>query len=283
MTPFMNAPIVTDVEDIAMLQLDHPGANDPTYRTRRGVIAGLAREFRRSGTISDVAYTAEETATWRTAVSRLQAIHAEKASGRYLRAAKNLSITPERIPQLSELNRQLTSAGGFRLAPVEGLIDGKLFLSDLADGTMLCTQYVRHASRPEYTPEPDVIHELVGHAPTFTDPDFAAMTRLVGRAAKAAEGDALEAIKRLYWFTVEFGLIREHGETKAFGAGLLSSFGELDHCFGPEVDRRPFSAEAAAATDFDYSAMQPTLFVIPSFASLRRETEAFVRRLGLVS
>lgn len=276
----MNAR-TTDIQDISLLELDHPGANDPAYRARRAAIATLAAEFRRTGTVPDVAYAAEETATWRTAVSRLQILHARKASARYLRAAKNLSITPERIPQLRELNVQLAAAGGFRLAPVEGLIDGKTFLAGLAEGTMLCTRYIRHASRPDYTPEPDVIHELVGHAPTFTDPDFREVTRLIGRAAAAAEGDALEAVMRLYWFTVEFGLIREAGETKAFGAGLLSSFGELGHCFGPDVERRPFTPEAAATAAYDYSAMQPLLFVIPSFAELRASTGELLRRLGL--
>lgn len=276
----MNAR-TTDVQDISLLELDHPGANDPAYRRRRAVIASLAAEFRRTGEIPDVEYAAEESATWKTAVTRLQELHAGKASARYLRAAKNLAITPDRIPQLRELNVRLAAAGGFRLAPVEGLIDGKTFLSRLAEGTMLCTQYVRHASRPDYTPEPDVIHELVGHAPTFTDPDFAEVTRLIGRAAARAQGDALDAVQRLYWFTVEFGLIREQGEVKAFGAGLLSSFGELGRCFGPDVERAPFTPEAAATVDYDYSAMQPLLFVIPSFAELRAATGDFLRRLRL--
>src|SRR5688572_15551964 len=137
----------TDIEDIALLELDHPGANDPVYRLRRAAIAELASRYRKSGAISDVAYTAEETETWRIAVSRLQELHRKNASARYLRAARNLDIGPERIPQLSELNAKLAGAGGFRLAPVEGLIDGKAFLSELAGRTMLCTQYIRHASR----------------------------------------------------------------------------------------------------------------------------------------
>lgn len=278
----MNAKAIA-IEDVTLLDIDHPGANDPAYRARRGEIAVLAARFRATGEIPDVAYTEEESATWSTAVSRLQALHAKHASARYLRAAKRLAIGPERVPQLRALNATLARNGGFRLAPVEGLIDSKSFLAMLADGTMLCTQYIRHASRPEYTPEPDVIHEIVGHAPTFTDPDFAAMTRAIGRAAAAAEGDALEAIGRLYWFTVEFGLMRERGETKAFGAGLLSSFGELQHCLTADVERRPFDARVAAETAFEYSAMQPLLFVIPSFAALRREVDAFIAALGVRS
>ena len=268
------------IEDITLLVIDHPGANDPAYRLRRAAIASAAARFATTGGIADIDYAEEESETWRVAVSRLQALHARHATGRYLRSAKRLGISPERIPQLRELNRILAVNGGFRLAPVAGLIDAKPFLAMLAAGTMLCTQYVRHHSRPDYTPEPDVIHELVGHAPTFTDPDFAAMTRAIGRAAARAEGDALEAIGRLYWFTVEFGLMRERGETKAFGAGLLSSFGELAHSLGTDVERRPFVAEEAAATSFDYSSMQPLLFEIRSFAALRREVDAFIARLG---
>lgn len=277
----MDSVITSQIEDLTTLDIDHPGANDPAYRLRRGEIAALAARFVATGEIADVAYTNQETGTWQTAVSRLQALHARHASARYLRAAKRLAIGPKRIPQLRELNVALAANGGFRLAPVAGLIAAKPFLSLLAEGTMMCTQYMRHHSRPEYTPEPDVVHELVGHAPTFTDPDFAAMTRAIGRAAALAEGDALELIGRLYWFTVEFGLMRERGETKAFGAGLLSSFGELQHCLTPHVERRPFEARVAAETSFEYSAMQPVLFVIPSFAALRREVDAFIGTLAL--
>lgn len=266
------------VESITLLDLDHPGANDLSYRRRRDEIAALAAAWRRDPTgIPDVAYTDEETETWRTVVSRLEAKHAARASAVYLRAKKNLAIVPERVPQLSNLDARITRFHGFRLAPVEGLIDSRSFLGALGDGVMRCTQYLRHASRPEYTPEPDLVHEVIGHVPTFTDADFVAYTRLVGRAAQTASAERLTQLERLYWFTIEFGLVREQGELKAFGAGLLSSLGEIDHCLGPEVERRQFTMSEVLDTPFDFSAMQPRLFVIESFAKLRAETEALLR------
>lgn len=270
-------PAIT--EDITLLALDHPGANDPAYRARRDEIAALARNFGRDPGpgVPDVAYTDEETATWRYAVSRLETAHAGGASAAYLRAKRNLEIGPERIPQLRELNARLVGFHGFSLAPVEGLIESRAFLSKLAGGVMLCTQYIRHASRPEYTPEPDIVHELVGHAPTFTDKDIVDFTRLVGRAATTATEEQLRRLERLYWFTIEFGLVEEAGEPKAYGAGLLSSFGELAHCRSAEVERRPFRMAEVLATPFDFSAMQPKLFVIRSFAALARETEELLR------
>lgn len=266
------------LRSITVLDIDHPGAHDPEYRRRRDEIAGLVAEWRRTPSrIPDVNYTDEESETWKTVVSRLEAKHAARASASYLRAKTKLGIGAGRVPQLSELDRRLSRDHGFRLAPVEGLIDSRSFLGALGDGVMRCTQYLRHASRPEYTPEPDLVHEVVGHVPTFTDADFVAFTKRIGRAAQTASEEGLSALERLYWFTIEFGLIREHGELKAFGAGLLSSLGEIDHCLGPEVERRPFVMADVLGTPYDFSAMQPKLFVIESFAQLRAETDALLR------
>jgi phenylalanine-4-hydroxylase len=268
--------------DITLLDLDHPGANDAAYRVRRAEIAAVARRHRQEGgEMPDIAYTEEEHETWRTAVTRLNELHEKNASAAYLAAKRALRISPDRIPQLNELNDRLAAFGGFRLSPVEGFIDSRTFLSTHERDTMLCTQYIRHASRPEYTPEPDVIHELVGHAPTFIDSDFVAFTRRIGQAAAIADAAGLTALERLYWFTVEFGLIRENGKLKAFGAGLLSSFGEIEYCLAGEVERREFQLEEVLATPYEPTAMQPKLFIIPSFAALKEETARFLRSSGI--
>src|SRR4030095_7912053 len=99
--------------------------------------------------------------------------------------------------------------------------------SMLEKRVMLSTQYVRHHSRPDYTPEPDIIHEAIGHIPTFTHQHFADYSQLIARAARLPDEEQLVELGRLYWFTVEFGLIKEHGEVKAFGAGVLFSYREL--------------------------------------------------------
>lgn len=266
-------------EDINQLHLDHPGANDPAYRTRRDYIASLAKKFRETGEITDVEYNDEEQNIWRIVADRLEEIQARLASKFYLQAKKDLGISNDRIPQLTEMNRRLKELSNFRLAPIEGLVETRGFLSWLSYRTMLSTQYIRHHSRPEYTPEPDIVHESIGHIPMFTNRAFADFSQFIGHGAKIATDRQLEELGRLYWFTVEFGLIDEDGETKAYGAGLLSSYGELENAFTDKVERRPFDLETVINTAYDYSDMQPLLYVIPSYAYLKDVTRAYIERL----
>jgi phenylalanine-4-hydroxylase len=203
-------------------------------------------------------------------------LQAKRASEFYLEAKSKLGITTQRIPQLSEMNRRLKKLSNWRLAPIEGLVETRGFLSWLSYRTMLCTQYIRHTSRPEYTPEPDIVHEAIGHIPNFTNRDFADFSQFIGHGARIATDEQLEELGRLYWFTVEYGLIEENGETKAFGAGLLSSFGELEHAFTDNVERRPFDLKRVIKTDYSYSDMQPILYVIPSYEFLKETTRQYI-------
>ena len=265
-----------EFENINELHLDHPGANDPAYRQRRDYIAGLAKRFRETGEITDVDYTDKEQGIWQHVASRLEELHEKRASTFYLRAKRDLGITTERIPQLTEMNRRLKELTGFRLAPIEGLVETRGFLSWLSYRTMLSTQYIRHHSRPDYTPEPDIVHEAIGHIPMFTNPAFADYSQFVGLGAKIATDEQLEELGRLYWFTVEFGLVKEGDDIKAYGAGLLSSYGELEHAFGEEVERRPFDLKQVIDHDYTYSDMQPVLYVIPSYAELKEVTRKYI-------
>ena len=267
-------------EDINELHLDHPGASDEAYRERRDYIASLSKQFRDTGVIKDVDYTDEEQGIWQHVATRLEELHQKYASPFYLQAKKDLGITTERIPQLSEMNRRLKETTGFRLAPIEGLVETRGFLSWLSYRVMLSTQYIRHYSRPDYTPEPDIVHESIGHIPMFTNPAFADYSQFVGHGARIANDKQLEELGRLYWFTVEFGLVEHEGEIKAYGAGLLSSFGELVHAFSDEVERRPFDLEQVINHDYTYSDMQPVLYVIPSYAELKEVTRKYIESFG---
>ena len=266
-------------EKINQLALDHPGASDAEYRKRRDYIASLSKRFRENPEhkIIDVDYTEEEQNIWRIVATNLEKVQEKRASKIYLEAKKKLGISNERIPQLSEMSKRLQELSGFRLAPIEGLVETRAFLSWLAYRTMLCTQYIRHASRPEYTPEPDIVHEAIGHIPMFTNRDFADFSSFIGHGAKIATDEQLEELGRLYWFTVEFGLIQEGDEIKAFGAGLLSSFGELENAFTDNVERRQFDLQQVINTPYDYSDMQPILYVIPSYAELKEVTLKYIK------
>lgn len=268
--------------EISTLPLDHPGAHDLSYRARRDYIARLARQYRQDPLhrYPEVDYTPEERAVWQHVCGKLEQVHARHACSFYLEAKQQLGISALEIPQLSQLSAELTKRTNFRLAPIEGLVETRGFLSWLAKRTMLCTQYVRHHSRPDYTPEPDLVHEFIGHVPAFSNPDFADFSQFIGQGAIIASDEQLEQLGRLYWFTVEFGLIEESSETKAFGAGLLSSYSELEHAFSREVERRPFNLREVVATPYDYSDMQPLLFVIPSYSYLKEVTREFIESFG---
>ena len=265
-----------EFEDINELHLDHPGANDEEYRKRRDYIASLAKKFRETGEITDVDYTEQEQDIWRIVANRLEEIHQRRASRFYLKAKRDLGISNDRIPQLSEMNRRLKELSNFRLAPIEGLVETRGFLSWLSYRTMLSTQYIRHHSRPEYTPEPDIVHESIGHIPMFTNRSFADFSQFIGHGARIATDEQIEELGRLYWFTVEFGLIEENGELKAYGAGLLSSYGELENAFTDKVERREFNLEQVINTPYDYSEMQPILYVVPSYEYLKDVTRKYI-------
>ena len=267
-------------ENINELHIDHPGANDAEYRKRRDYIAGLSKNFRETGVITDVEYSPREQRVWRYVAEELEDLHQKRASPFYLKAKKDLGITNDRIPQLTEMNRRLKELTGFRLAPIEGLVETRGFLSWLSYRVMLCTQYIRHHSQPAYTPEPDIVHESMGHIPMFTNPNFADFSQFIGHGARIATDKQLEELGRLYWFTVEFGLVEHEGDIKAYGAGLLSSFGELEHAFSDEVVRKPFDLEEVINTEYSYSDMQPLLFVIPSYAELKEQTRKYIESFG---
>jgi len=263
-------------EDIEELPLEHPGAKDPEYRKRRDQIASLAKKFRETGEITDMDYTEEEQEVWRFVAGELEELHQKKASPFYLKAKKNLGISNDRIPQLTEMNKRLGETTGFRLAPIEGLVDTRAFLSWLSWRTMLSTQYIRHHSRPGYTPEPDIVHEAMGHIPMFTNPAFADFSQFIGHGARLANDEQLEGLGRIYWYTIEYGLVEAEGDIKAYGAGLLSSFKELKHAFSDEVERKPFVLEEVIEQEYTYSHMQPILYIVPSYDFLKSEIRRYI-------
>ena len=238
------------------------GANH--FRQRRNEIARLALAYRDVGPVPRIAYTPEEHVTWRTVWSELGPLHETYASANYLDASRTVRLDREEVPQLEDVNVTLRRETGFSMRPVAGLVGDRTFLGYLAAETFLATQYMRHPSRPLYTPEPDVVHELVGHAPTFCEPGFVKLNRAFGKAAERVDADTLAKVARLYWYTLEFGVCREKGKAKAYGAGLLSSFGELSG-FEQRAELRPFDPEEIAQTSYDPTGYQRVLFVAPSF------------------
>ncbi len=259
---------------LALLPPDHPGVQDRAYRARRNAIAAAARSA--GASVPDIEYSEEEHATWRLICGRLAEVHERHAARAYLDWKARLPLPAERVPDLRVLSEALRRCCGFSLRAIPGLIDSRAFLTALGGRVMSSTQYLRHPARPDHTPEPDMVHEVVGHVPLLADPDFAEFSTLLGRAAATAGARQLEWLERLYWFTLEFGLVEDAAGLRAYGAGLLSSFGELPQAFSEGVERRPFRVDEVIETRYDFASLQPLLFVVPSFAHLRREVAGFV-------
>jgi phenylalanine-4-hydroxylase len=169
------------------------------------------------------------------------------------------------------------------LVPAEGALPYRTFYEYIAKRGFPVTQFIRHGSHPEFTPEPDMIHDCLGHVPPLMNRDYAELLTLIGKAVATTEkGEQVLALKRFSWFSIEFGLIEENADVKVFGAGILSSTGEIPNSlFSPEVTRQSFVTDVVINTDYDPSRMQDRLFIAPSFPFLRRELEALVRRFGI--
>jgi len=283
------APLDTDIyanpPDVTELDLEpgHPGLGDDAYIARRRELFALCREHRLSREGPPViAYTEEEQRIWREVSPKLDVLHQRYASRIYLHAKRELGISEHEIPQLRHLSAQLETLSDMHLVPAEGPIPYRTFYSYIAERGFPVTQFIRHGSKPEFTPEPDMIHDCLGHVPPLVNHDYAELLTLIGKAAvSVSTGDKVLALKRLSWFSIEFGLIEEDGETRIFGAGILSSLGEIPFSLSTDVERRPFVTDQVIETDYDASRMQELLFVIPSFQFLRREVEALAQRFGV--
>jgi phenylalanine-4-hydroxylase len=218
-----------------------------------------------------------EHGVWQKIWEALGPAHRKHACAEYLDCLERLAFDTDRIPQLDEVSRKVEAISGFRLEPVAGLVEPRVFLESLARGVFLSTQYIRHHSTPLYTPEPDVAHEIIGHAVTLASKRLAELNRLFGEAVSRTDvASDLDRLARVYWFTIEFGVLRENGEIKAYGTGLLSSAGELAEMHKAEL--RPLNLDVAANSVFDPTHYQAVLFCADSFDAMYEPLKEFLVR-----
>ena len=218
---------------------------------------------------SSKVYENSENEVWAELYRRRMKSLPEQACEAYLEGLDKLQMPGHRIPRQEELSSRLHDLTGWSMQAVDGFVPARIFFDSFAGRTFPATVEVRPWEQLEYLQEPDVFHDVFGHLPMHTDPVFADFAQEYGQLASSIDDeDHFDALGRLYWYTVEFGLIRENGEFKLYGAGLMSSLGEAAQVFegGPEI--RPFDLDEVISTPFRIDIYQPLLFVIDDFDQL---------------
>ncbi|HVA75914.1 MAG TPA: phenylalanine 4-monooxygenase [Acidimicrobiales bacterium] len=257
---------------------DHPGVTDPEYRARRDDLAALAASWHRGDPIPAPEYSEEEHSVWAEVSAALEGLHERHACQAYLQGKSALGLPHDRVPQLTEVTRLLRPRSGFTYLPVAGLAPLRDFYASFADGVFWSTQYIRHPSVPLYTPEPDVIHEVIGHANQLAAPGYSDLYRLVGAAVERTRDEAaLRFLSHVFWYTMEFGVVNEKGGLKAYGAGILSSVGETAFVGrGDDVDVRPVDFLAMGDAVYDITHFQPVLYAWSSHSEMEDRLASFL-------
>jgi phenylalanine-4-hydroxylase len=219
-------------------------------------------------------YTAEEHATWDTLFARQARLLPGRASEAYLRGLDALRLSDAGIPDFEELSDRLERLTGWRVVAVPGLVPDDVFFDHMANRRFVAGNFIRRRDQLDYLQEPDVFHDVFGHVPMLADPVFADYLAAYGRGGQRALGlDALKYLGRLYWYTVEFGLVREEGGLRIFGAGIVSSGGESRFALDdPSPNRIMLDLARVMRTEYRIDDFQQNYFVIPSFDELLRLT-----------
>jgi phenylalanine-4-hydroxylase len=222
-------------------------------------------------------YSADDHATWATLYARQREVLVGRASDEFIEAQDAMGMTPDRIPKFSDLNEVLRDATGWTLMGVEGLLPELDFFDHLANRRFPVTWWIRRPDQVDYIEEPDLFHDLFGHVPLLMNPVFGDYMQAYGRGGVKAHGigpDALQNLTRLYWYTVEFGLIRQgDGGLRIYGSGIVSSKGESLHSLESAAPNRiGFDLERIMRTRYRIDSFQKTYFVIDSFEQLIEAT-----------
>jgi phenylalanine-4-hydroxylase len=227
------------------------------------------------------AYTPEQHAIWSELVHRRLPQLEEHASEIYLNGLSQIDLRPESLPDLAAVSSRLQPVTGWNSTPVSGFLPADAFFGMLSDRLFPTTTWIRSRDSMEYTPEPDIFHDVFGHVPMHAHPVFADFLQHYGRVCAALTDPAdLERMGRLFWFTVEFGVIRERGQVKVYGSGLISSHGECTHVVNGGAEIRDFNLDAVLNTVVNVSEMQPVLYAIESYEQIYEATRDAESRLG---
>ncbi len=226
-------------------------------------------------------YTEEQNAVWSDLVRRRMPQLREHACREYLDGFGQIELREDRLPDLKAVSALLRPRTGWQSTPVSGFLPADAFFEMLANRMFPTTTWLRSRESMEYTPEPDIFHDVFGHVPMHAHPVFGNFLEHYGKVCAGLKSpEALEQMGRLFWFTVEFGLIRQDGEVKVYGSGLISSHGECTRVLEGGCEVRPFDLDAVLNQTFDTGAMQPVLFAVESFEQIYEATKVAEERLS---
>ena len=215
------------------------------------------------------AYSAENHDVWRILFERRLATLRDTGSRVFLEGMNRIGLSAERVPELADVNQRLAARTGWAALGVRGFIPAAQFFHCLSQRRFPTTLIVRSREQLDYLPEPAIFHDVFGHVPLHSDPVFADFLQRFGvLAAEADSEEETTRMARLFWFTVEFGLVREDGRVKIYGSGLISSHGDAANALGDKCDRRAFDLDAVLNQPFDIDRFQDVLFVVDSFDQL---------------
>jgi phenylalanine-4-hydroxylase len=255
---------------------DHPGANDPAYRARRNEIAAAALRWQPGEPSPRIGYSHAEQEVWRTVCRELFPKYERYAIAEFRESVERVGLPRDHVPNLDDVSALIEPLTGWRYVPAAGLVPLREFYGSLRDRVFHSTQYVRHSAVPLYTPEPDIIHEVIGHGHLLATPTFSELHRATGEAThRLRDEDNLRFLSNVFWFSVEFGVVVEDGELRAYGAGILSSYGEIEEF--RDMEHRPLDLVEMGTTDYDITAYQPVLYRAESLDEVREVVGGFLR------
>ncbi|HCY77892.1 MAG: phenylalanine 4-monooxygenase [Ignavibacterium sp.] len=227
-------------------------------------------------------YTEEEQSNWKILYNRQMKFLPGRACEEYIEGARNLNLSEDKIPYLKNLSHIFYNLTGWKVARVPGLIHEQDFFELLRRKVFPSTDYIRSREELDYTPAPDLFHDIFGHMPLLTNKNFASFYQMFGDAALKAEGINRKYLETFHWFTVEFGLIRKPEGMRIYGAGIVSSLGEVQNALSDKVEVKDFDPEKIVEQEYDVWHLQPILFAIDSFQQLENGFKDWAKKVGIL-